>query len=364
MKKIYAIVLIILFALLSFTACAKGAPSDDPVANGNFVNYGQDGKVITYTESVIAAKWVRETNVDSTKYVTKTEDLYNKAVVPVYENKQYKGMQRWADTLPDGWKIRTSDSAVASFAGYEYGEKDGVKTAAVTLIVDKQAVKSNQTAIGNGWIQLYQTVKVNPRANYQITYDYNGFINRPDSALVKDAAGMGVWFKEDPSYIPANMLGASNNQFSQNLNTATNDVKGLDSVKTYKSPVFNTGSRRSLTVCISVGAPGHAAGDARVNIMNIKMTPIDPDEIPAHTIIKNRGYKDSNVTAIVITAAAFVILLALCWFVVHGVNKNYVYSKAKEDDGTDIKSMKVTDTKAYKAKQPPKAKETDKWKKK
>lgn len=362
MKRLITASFFILLMLLSFTACAKVQSSDNLIANGNFNKY-EDGKVVTYTQSENKVKWIKNPD-DSTKYIAKPEDVYNKAVAPDYPNKKYKGMQRWADTLPSGWKVRTSDPVVASLAGYEYyNEKDingiSVKTVnAVTLIIDRYATKSGSATIGYGWIQIYQKVKVNPHANYKITYEYNGSMSRPDATLVKDAAGMGVGFWEDPSYIPPNALGTSNNYFSQ-------DATNLVSFKTYTSPVFNTGGRRSLTVCITVGAKGHEAGDTRVNIRNIKMTEeIGADVKADHTIIKNSGYKDSNTLAIIITVAAFVILLALCWFMIHGVNKNYVYAKAKEDESVDIKALKATDTKAYKAKQPPKAKDTDKWKKK
>lgn len=337
MKRLAA-VLIIILTLVSFAACAE-APSDrNLIANGNFVSYDAAALV---TGDVVNAYWTRGEYpaLSNYAYQLKEEELFGRSPVPVYSNNKYK-TGKWSQTFPEGWKVRTSDSVVASLAGFEYGAKDE-EANAVTFIVDAAAAKSGSKAIGCGWIQIYQKVRVNPRTDYKIAFEYKGFMRPPDSSLgnkATNAVGVCIGFLEDPSYIPSGAVDSRN----------TNSDVGYGSVRFEKydgyytcSQVYNSGSLRHITVCISIGAPGHEIGDSRVDIRNISMTEYISEVTGSgtvHTIYKNRGYRDTTAAAIIIAAASFIFLAALCFIIFYYVNKNYVYSKPKEDEGVKLKA--------------------------
>ncbi len=315
---VFSVAAIFVMSMFAFSGCGAGAPDDtNLIVNGRFNRY-TDGALDKGDFN--ADKW--EKDAKGTSYVKKTYDFYNKCIAPGYENTKYKSYQKWAQELPEGWKVATSDPLIASVAGYEYGDNEN----ALTLLVD-----ATSKPAASGWIKIYQKVKVNRKTNYKLSFKYNGTLRKPADNAGK-AAGLTIGFFEDPSYVdPAAFQSAS---FIVNLGAFSGS---------YTSPVFNSGNMGSLTVSIGLGAEGHAAGDARVNITEISlMEEVASAAAPAHTVYKNGGYRDSNALPVIFTCAAFLALILICIFVTHSINKNYVYAKPDAGKGgkTDAKNAK------------------------
>ncbi|GHV01224.1 hypothetical protein FACS1894211_10510 [Clostridia bacterium] len=310
MKKLTfcLIALVVLAGAVFLPGCAEVQVGVNLLTNADFTNHAElSDLTISYTDP---AKGASEKTV------------YN---FDCEANKLFSG-DYWTDKLPKGWTVKVSDPAVASlnFVSKKVektdnsGETDAEKSRNYAVLkINASAIQTGGKSLGYGWIQLSQKIKVNPDSYYDISIDYyGGLMSAPNADTGKNEGYSSLFagVAEDPSYIPSKRV----TSVSGNVSTQAWTV--------------GSGNLRSMTLTINLGAPGHEMGGSEVMISNIRIQKRGDTPADTHIVYKNGGFRATGFKNALWIIVGFIGFVALAWFAVHFLTKNFTYNKSQEKD--------------------------------